>query len=270
MYLTSVTSDLAPSLTNLLVKFSKIFILLINFQPAMNDLPTYVSFTFSTCVIATFGFLYYAIIQASNKDSNIPVFVSTFIAVWIFLVSLLTFLGFFNEFQSRPPRLLLAMVIWIIAIIVLIFNPSSRRFMAKMPITTLTYIHIVRVPIEIVLWWLFMFGTIAKLMTFEGVNYDILSGISAPFAGLFFVGKKSKSNFAAIVWNILALILLVNIVLRATLVTPYFFNPATNDQPNIAVFYFPYILLPLFIAPVIFFSHIVSLYQLLSDKHKML
>ena len=140
----------------------------------------------------------------------------------------------------------------------LFFFKSCRRFFEKIPITTITYLHIIRVPIEIVLWWLFQEELVAKAMTFEGVNYDILSGITAPFAALFLVGQKRKNKIGAIIWNFLALGLLINIVSRAILATPYFFNPELFEQPNMAVFYFPFIWLPAFIVPIVSLSEISS------------
>lgn len=232
----------------------------------MNDLPIYVSATFFACILSTFAFVYYAVLHASSPKSNIPVIVTTFTAIWLFVISLLTIMGVFQDFESMPPRLILAALIPVTFIITLFLIPSGRAFLAKMPITTLTYIHIIRVPVEIVLWWLFIGGAVSESLTFEGVNYDILSGISAPFAGLFLVGLKSKSKFGAIIWNLLALGLLFNIVSRAVLATPYFFDPLAFDQPNMAVFYFPYVLLPLFIVPAVLFSHLVSLYQLILVK----
>lgn len=229
----------------------------------MNNIPSYISLSFLACALACFGFIYYAVSRASDKGANHPVIVTTFIGIWVFIITLLTIQEFFLDFISRPPRLFVFLGITVLANIVLLALPASRAFIAKMPITTLTYIHIIRVPVEIVLWWLFMNGVVAESMTFQGLNYDILSGISAPFAGLFLVGMKSKSKFAAIIWNILTLVLLVNIVIRAVLATPYFYDAALYDQPNIAVFYFPYILLPLFIVPTIFFCHFASLYKLI-------
>ncbi len=232
----------------------------------MNDLPIYISLTFFACVLASFGFIYYAILTAAGPKSNIPLFAITFMAVWIFVTSLMTINGFFQDYEAMPPRLIMMVLILVIFIVSLFLIPATRNFLNQMPITTLTYIHIIRVPVEIVLWWLFINGVVAESMTFEGVNFDILSGISAPFAGLFLVGLKSKSNIAAIIWNLLALGLLVNIVARAILATPYFYDPAVYDQPNIAVFYFPYVLLPLFVVPAVLFSHLVSLYQLIFLK----
>lgn len=229
----------------------------------MENIPSYVHLTFMSCVVATFGFIYFAIHQASTNRSNVPVFYTTFCAIWIFVISLLSIQGFFQDYVSMPPRLFLGLGVLVLIIIGLMSSAGVRSFLADMPITTLTYIHIIRVPVEIVLWWLYINGAVSEVMTFEGVNYDILSGISAPFAGLFLVGMKSKSRIAAIIWNLLALALLVNIVIRAIMATPYFYNPTDFDVPNLAVFYFPYVLLPLFIVPAILFCHVASLYKLI-------
>lgn len=228
----------------------------------MENIPQYVSVTFFACVIATFGFLYYAYDRASEKGTA-TVFFTTLISVWIFIISLLTFQGFFENFEARPPRLILFVLPTLLVVLLSLIIRSSRKVIDKMPITTLTYIHIIRVPIEIVLWWLYVNGAVAESMTFEGLNYDILSGISAPFAGLFLVGLKSKSRISAILWNLITLALLVNIVFHALLATPYFYNPPPSAQANIAVFHFPFVLLPTFVVPAIFFCHVASLYKLI-------
>lgn len=237
------------------------------FSKLMENIPPFVSITFIVTVLATFGFLYYAINTASSDKTNTtPTMAITLIIAWVFVVSLLTFNGFFRDFDSQPPRFLYLILPPLLVIIALLAIPKSRAFLQKMPLTTLTYIHIIRVPVEMVLWWLSQEGVVASAMTFEGMNYDILSGISAPFAGVFLVGLRSKSKIGAFIWNLLAFGLVLNIVVRAISATPYFFDPAVYDQPNIAVFYFPYVLLPAFIVPAVFFSHLVSFYRLLTDK----
>lgn len=234
----------------------------------ISHIPSYVSLTFIACVLTCVGFLYYATNTLSGEKNNAPVITTTFVAIWLFIITILSLQGFFLDFDFRPPKLFIFLGILMLIIIGLFAFPRTRVIIAQMPITTLTYLHIVRVPVEIVLWWLFIHGAVAESMTFQGVNYDILSGISAPFAGLFLVGMKSKSKLAAIIWNVLTLGLLVNIVSRAIQATPYFHNPLMDAQPNIAVFYFPYVLLPLFVVPVVFFCHIASFYQLIFIKEE--
>lgn len=233
----------------------------------MENIPTYISGTFLAIVAAAVGFIFYAVnFVASGKRNFTPTIILTLLCAWIFLVSILTFNGFFLDFSS-PPRLMIFVGVTIVTIIVLLAFKKTRRFLNKMPITTLTYIHIIRVPVEMVLLWLGIIGAIGMEMTFEGANFDIISGITAPFVGVFMIGSRSKNRIGAIIWNFAALALLFNIVIRAISYTPYFYEYTAGGQPaNIAVFYFPFVLLPTLIVPIVFFSHVVSLNQLLFVK----
>jgi hypothetical protein len=67
-------------------------------------------------------------------------------------------------------------------------------------------------------------------------------------------------------WNFACLLLLANIVLTAILSAPFDFQKFGFDQPNIALFYFPFIWLPCFIVPVALFAHLVSIRKLISTK----
>ncbi|MFY0598754.1 MAG: hypothetical protein JXR03_03725 [Cyclobacteriaceae bacterium] len=231
----------------------------------MNDLPIYISIVFIACIIAAFSFLYFAIRQTTKKGFTATI-VLTFMSVWIFVIALLTFNDFFSDSQSMPPRIFMFAGTGLIIIIGLFVFKRTRDFIGKMPITTLTHIHIIRVPVEIVLWWLFLEEVVPQVITFEGMNHDILSGITAPFAGIFLVGLRSKSRIAAIIWNLVALGLLINVVSRAILASPYFYDPTVLDTPNIAILYFPFVFLPLFVVPAVLFSHLTSLYQLFFIK----
>ncbi|MFY0686506.1 MAG: hypothetical protein JXQ90_05040 [Cyclobacteriaceae bacterium] len=233
----------------------------------MENLPGFIGYTFLAIVVAAMAFLFYALNHAAPEKKNFtPTATVTFLAVWLFVLSILTFNDFFLDFEVKPPRLIYALLPSVVAIVILFANKQSRAFLMKLPLTTLTYIHIIRVPVEIVLWWLSQEEVIPVELTFEGNNYDILSGISAPFAGVFLVGLRSKSRIGALIWNFLALGLLIYIVWQAIFATPVFFDPAVFSNPNIAVFYFPFILLPGFVVPVVLFSHLVSIYKLLGDN----
>ena len=233
----------------------------------MENIPAYISGTFLAIVIAAVGFIFYAVNHvASGRKNFTPTIILTFFSVWVFLISILTFNGFFEDYSS-PPRLMLFVGFITLLIISLFIIPKTRSFLNKMPITTLTYIHIIRVPVEMVLLWLGISGGVAMEMTFEGSNYDILSGITAPFVGVFMIGGRSKNRIGAIIWNLGALALLVNIVIQAISFTPYFYEPQLiGEVANIAVFYFPFVLLPTLVVPVVLFSHLVSLNQLLFVK----
>lgn len=236
----------------------------------MSDLPSYVSGVFLATVATTFGFLYYGIkLAQKNKSANHAVIVATFLMVWMFVIALLALNDFFLSFDAMPPRLLFVLLPPIIAIMSALSIKRSRAFLMRVPITTLTYLHIVRVPVEIVLWWLAGSQLVPYLLTFEGINYDILSGITAPFVAIFMVGLRSKSRIGAILWNFITLGLLVNIVGHAILAAPSPFQLFGLDTPNVAVFYFPYIWLPGFVVPAVLFSHLVSLMKLFAKDSEL-
>lgn len=230
----------------------------------MENVPPFVSYIFLAIVATTLSFLIYAINQASTGRKNYtPTVVVTFLSIWLFITALATFQGFFANLEAWPPRFFLPILVAIVVIVGLLFFRKVRAFYLKMPIATLTYIHIIRVPVEIVLWWLAAEGLVATKMTFEGSNFDILTGVTAPFAAVFLVGMRSPSKFAAIAWNLAGLFLLGNIVSMAIRATPYFYDPLVFDNPNVAVFSFPFIWLPTFVVPAVLFAHLVSIYKLI-------
>lgn len=233
----------------------------------MNELPSLISNTFLITVIATVGFVYFGVKGAKHHNANAAsMMTAVFVLVWLFAISIMAMSEVFIDFAAVPPRFLMVILPPLLVLIVLFSVKSSRDYIIQMPITTLTYIHIVRVPVEIVLWWLAGFAVIPELMTFEGINYDILIGISAPFVAIFMVGLRSKSEMAAVIWNVAGIILLLNIVIHALLSAPLPFQTLAFDQPNIAVFYFPYVLLPGFIVPAVLFSHVASILKLLEKE----
>ncbi|MDH5607863.1 MAG: hypothetical protein OEY56_00160 [Cyclobacteriaceae bacterium] len=233
------------------------------FSHPMENIPNYVNITFLAVVVTTLGFLLYALVIASPENKNYtPIIVFTFAIAWLFGLSTLTRYHYFDEIQDYPIRFLWVIGIPGLAILLALVVKKSRDFILRMPITTLTYLHIIRVPIEIILWWLTLYEVFPQILTFEGINFDILAGISAPFAGVFLVGLRSKSRAGAVIWNVLALGLALNLGIHALMASPFFFDPARYPVANVAVFSFPFVLLPGFVVPVILFSHIASLIQL--------
>lgn len=231
----------------------------------MDQLPNYVSPIFIGVTLTTFGFVFYAIYRAL-KGKNIQLIIWTnVILVLLITTGLLTLQGFFNEYYGMPPRLVFFVAPTFLTIMALLIYPKSRAALLKMPITTLTYIHIVRIPVELCLWWLFGAALVAQEMTFEGMNFDIIAGITAPFAGVFLVGKKVSNKWGALIWNFVCLGLVLNIVIRAIALTPYFYDGSGSEFQNLAVFEFPFIWLPTFVVPAVIFSHLVSIIQLMKS-----
>jgi hypothetical protein len=150
----------------------------------------------------------------------------------------------------------------------LFFTSPGRTYIDSLDLKTLTLLHIVRIPVEMVLYWLFVYKTVPEIMTFEGRNFDILSGITAPFVYYFGYVRKSFSDRTIITWNLICLALLITIVATAILSAPTSFQKFAFDQPNVGVFFFPFNLLPACIVPLVFLSHVVSIRQLLQKNNR--
>ncbi len=221
----------------------------------MESLPFFISAIFGLTTI--FTVILFAI-SAYNSKTIIIILSS-----WLILQFLISLTGFYQNTSTNPPRFLLLVLPPILFIIGLFTTKKGKYFIDRLNPKTLTLLHIVRVPVEIVLFWLFVNKAIPKLMTFEGRNFDIISGLTAPIIYYFGFVKTYISPKLILLWNIVCLALLINIVVNAILSAPFKFQIFAFDQPNIAVLHFPFIWLPCCIVPLVLLSHLVTIRQLL-------
>ena len=146
------------------------------------------------------------------------------------------------------------------------FSKKGKQAMDGYNVKQLTLLHIVRIAVELGLYWLYLHKAIPGIMTFEGRNFDILCGLTAPLVYYFGYVKNTLSKSVLIAWNIVCLLLLANIVVMAVLSAPLPIQQFGFNQPNIALLYFPFIWLPCGIVPVVLFAHMVALRRLLVKK----
>jgi hypothetical protein len=224
----------------------------------MQNLPLYVAVVFVLTTLLTLYFFY----RASNQSKPVLLICLG----WLILQGIIGATGFYLTEDTVPPRFALLVVPTLIAIILLFAIPSGRTFLFRMDAKWLTWLHVVRIPVEIVLFWLFISKLVPKDMTFEGQNLDILSGITAPLIAYLGFQRSCLSKWIIIAWNVICLALLFNIVSMAILSAPGPFQTRAFDQPNIGVLYFPFVWLPCFIVPVVLLSHLVVLAKLLFKK----
>jgi hypothetical protein len=203
----------------------------------------------------------YIFYKAAGKSSKIIVIIS----IWLLLQTVISTTGFYTVTDTLPPRFILSIALPLLFIAVLFATTKGRRFIDSLQLKTLTLLHIIRIPVEIVLLWLFIDQAVPRIMTFEGRNFDILSGITAPVIYYFVFIRKTMGHTALLVWNFVCLALLINIVVIAILSAPFVFQRFAFDQPNIALLYFPFIWLPACVVPLVLFSHLVSIRQLVSE-----
>ena len=229
----------------------------------MLNLPQYVSIGFTLTTLLSLVFFYIAMQKATPKSGRINLILAL-IGLWMVFQAVLAFNGFYLKgLDTLPPRFLLAVFPPLLTIIIVFVLPAGRRFVDGLALTPLTYLHVVRIPVELILYALFVNQAIPEIMTFAGRNFDILAGISAPLIAYFGLQQQKISRRIMLVWHVLALALLLNIVTIAVLSLPTPFQQFGLDQPNWGVLHFPFNWLPAVVVPLVLFAHLVAIRRLI-------
>jgi hypothetical protein len=180
---------------------------------------------------------------------------------WGTFISIMAKTGFFSDFTSIPPRLGIILFIPLITILLITFSKTANVLLPLIPPAELIKIQVFRVVVEIILWVFFIQHLLPVQMTFEGRNFDILVGLTAPIM-VFLINRYSLAKKWIIVWNIAGILILFNIVGIALLSAPTPFRYFMNEPANTIVATFPFIWLPGFLVPLAYGLHFLSLRQL--------
>ena len=223
----------------------------------MEHLAFYIPVTFILTALLTLFFLY----KAGNYSKPVIIVIS----LWLLIQACISLSGFYAITDSMPPRFALLILPPVILIIILFLSKRGKKIIDGFNIKTLTLLHVVRIPVEITLYWLFVHKAVPQAMTFEGNNFDIFSGLTSALIYYFGFVKRSLNKKIIIAWNITCLLLLANIITTAVLSAPLPFQQFAFDQPNIALLYFPFSWLPCFVVPAVLFAHLVALRKLLTN-----
>lgn len=229
------------------------------------NLPIYISISFVITSIVTL-LLFYWVIKNSNAENvrKKSKLILVGLTIWLMIQGVLSLNNVYSlNTNSMPPKIILfGIAPTILTLLLLFFSEKGRIFIDSLDVAKLTLINTVRIPVEIVLYLLFINGVIPELMTFDGSNFDILAGISAPI--IYYGLRNGKlSSKIILLWNFVSLGLLINIVVNALFSAPSPFQKFAFDQPNIAILHFPFSFLPTFIVPVVLLGHLVSIKQLI-------
>lgn len=221
----------------------------------IRELPTYISLVFIFTTALTLWFLF----KASRNSKSVLYTALALVA----LETVVSFTGFYRINNTLPPHLVFLILPPIILIITLFATSGGKKLIDSFDPKWMTYLHTVRIFVEITLLMLFLNKLIPQLMTFEGRNLDILSGLSAPLVAYLAYDKLKLNKTTLLIWNFICLGLLFNIVIIAILSAPTPFQQLAFEQPNLAILFFPFVWLPGFIVPSVMLSHIASIRQLL-------
>jgi hypothetical protein len=224
----------------------------------METSPLYISIGFGLTALIT-TWIFWKAAHQSLKAAMI-------FSAWIAVQSIIGLAGFYTKTDILPPRFALVILPPILMTIYLFATTKGRAFLDTLDLKTLTWLHTVRVPVELILLSLFLQGGIPQILTFEGQNFDIISGITAPIVAWLGFEKQVLSKPIILVWNFICLALLLNVVFHGVLSVPTPFQKFGFEQPNTAMLHFPYLFLPGLVVPLVLLSHLAVIRRLLLNK----
>ncbi|CAL78372.1 hypothetical protein; putative membrane protein [Bradyrhizobium sp. ORS 278] len=198
-----------------------------------------------------------AVSRALPRGESLPILVGLFL--WLAYVGAMSWSGLVASPTLRPPpAVLVALPAFLVTVLVLAPLRVGLRIAQSFPVWLLIGAQVFRVGVEMLLHQLWRDGLVPRLMTYEGGNLDILTGLSAPLVA--WIATRGRVGLAAAqLWNGVGLIALANIVVRAVLTAPGPLQTLNGDVPNLAIGTFPFTYIAAFFAPLAFALHVLAI-----------
>ena len=202
--------------------------------------------------------LSYFILRKYDVDREVSHFFTRLMILWFLYLTLIYGSGIVRDF-SLPPRVPLLVILPALGLI--IWGTGLKRFqgfISNVPAHVLLYVQSFRILVELLIYGAFLLRVFPERVTFAGLNFDIVVGISALLAG--WAAKRGVVGKQGILlWNIIALCILS--LTGYSFVSSYFFFDFPADVDKMAFTRLPYLLLPAVLLPFAVFYHVLSIRQ---------
>jgi hypothetical protein len=184
------------------------------------------------------------------------------VAFWLGYLTLLSFTGVLLDLDMPPKFPILVFLPLVVGMIVFYSRKKNSAILHSIPRAWPIYFQSFRIAVELLILFTFFEGILPQSATFEGMNFDVLMGLSAPFVGMY-VAKHPNSKTIQYVWNALGIcmVLFVAFIIASSIYFPTIWN---SDTPIVSMRFLemPYLLLAGYLAPMAIFVHVLSLAQL--------
>jgi hypothetical protein len=182
----------------------------------------------------------------------------TFAALWMALTGGAAASGLLARFDLRPPPMAFMFVVTVGLALGLGLSRVGDTFARGLPLAVLVGLQGFRFPLELVMHAAAREGTMPHEMSFTGLNFDIVTGLSALL--LLSLARPGGDLPRGLVWawSVLGSFLLANIGCVAVLASPMI--QAFGSDPahvNRWVVHFPFVFLPTVLVACAVFGHVV-------------
>jgi len=208
-------------------------------QPAAGSTFAFVAIVLALCVLLVLGVQRAGRIagEARSRTRSWTVAAALAVSAWLALTGAVSASGVL-EMPARPPPLMIFFFASQLAAIVAAFSPLGTRLL-QLPVAALVGFQVFRLPLELVLHAWVEGGTLPVQMTYEGENFDIVSGLLAlPVAWL--AARRPNARWPVLAFNVVGLALLINVARIAAFSSPVPFRTYLQDPPVLLAFHFPY------------------------------
>ncbi|WP_316157966.1 hypothetical protein [Cupriavidus sp. BIC8F] len=165
------------------------------------------------CLACVTFWLNRALVQAFTEDKSKSIVAGVLITLctWLLVTAAIAQGGSLAIWDAKPPRLPAIPLLALIAIILVNRAKTFQRLLDVTPRHWPVAMQTFRVGVEIAFWGLFASGMAPEQVTFEGRNFDVLVGLTAPLLAFAIVRLNPKPG-VVIVWNLLGLLILSNAI----------------------------------------------------------
>src|SRR5438045_3298061 len=98
---------------------------------------------------------------------------------WLLVLGILSIRGFFSNFSQLPPRLSFALLVPLPLVLLFTRSRAGKQLLHQIQPQWLIYLQSFRILVEIAIWLLVRNGSLPVQMSFEGLNFELLTGLLA-------------------------------------------------------------------------------------------
>jgi hypothetical protein len=211
---------------------------------------------FLVFVVAIIMLLVAGIIRYLPRSYKMPTLAG--LAAWIIYGGMLAYTGVIANSSTLPPGMFYLLAPIILFVMFMARSRIGKTVSLSFPLWLLMGMESFRLIVEIFLHQLWLDGQLPKMLTYQGANFDIMIGITAPIVA-WLLASRRISDRMALAWNVIGIVMLANVAVRAVLTMQGSLHLLSTEVPNTAIGTFPYTYIPGLMVPLALVMHVLSI-----------
>lgn len=198
-----------------------------------------------------------AIVMAARRAGSGVLPIVLLLVAYLLVPAALAARGVLDRYDPMPAPALIVVLALTLVTIGVSLSRVGGTLVRRTAVGAIVALQAFRIPVEWCLHRLYAEGIVPVQMTYAGRNFDIITGITALALGGWLLSGRPTPRGIVLLWNVIGLLLLLNIVAIALLSTPVPFRRFTEGPANLLPSMFPFVWLPTFLVQVALASHLL-------------